>query len=110
MMGTSLVAQKAKSPPVMQEILVQSLGWENPWRREWLPPLVFLPGEFHEQRSLAGYNPRGHKESDMTKQLTLSLFTSLYNLRLLSFTFCSIRFLLQPCDYYKHKIFKNDAL
>jgi len=84
--------------------------WKTLRRREWLSILVFLRGEFHEQRSLAGYNPRGHKESDMTKQLTLSLFTSLYNLRLLSFTFCSIRFLLQPCDYYKHKIFKNDAL
>jgi len=72
MMGTSLVAQKAKSPPVMQEILVQSLGWENPWRREWLPPLVFLPGEFHEQRSLAGYNPWGCTEVDRSEQITLS--------------------------------------
>ena len=26
-----------------------------PWRREWLPTLVFLPGEFHGQRSLVGY-------------------------------------------------------
>jgi len=25
-----------------------------PWRREWLPTPLFLPGEFHEQRSLAG--------------------------------------------------------
>ena len=25
--------------------------------REWLPILVFLPGEFHGQRSLAGYCP-----------------------------------------------------
>ena len=25
------------------------------WRREWLPTQVFLPGEFHEQRNLAGY-------------------------------------------------------
>ena len=25
------------------------------WRREWLPTIVFLPGEFHGQRSLAGY-------------------------------------------------------
>ena len=24
------------------------------WRREWLPTTVFLPGEFHGQRSLAG--------------------------------------------------------
>ena len=34
---------------------------------------VFLTGEFHEQRSLAGYSPWGHKESDMAEQLTLSL-------------------------------------
>ena len=30
-------------------------------------PLVFLPGESHEQRSLAGYGPQGHRESDMTE-------------------------------------------
>ena len=34
-----------------------------PWRREWLPSPVFLPGEFHGQRSLAGYSPWGHRES-----------------------------------------------
>ena len=28
--------------------------------------LVFLPGKFHEQRSLAGYSPWGHKELEMT--------------------------------------------
>ena len=31
---------------------------------------VFLPGEFHGQRSLAGYCPWGRKESDTTEQLT----------------------------------------
>ena len=41
-----------------------------PWRRAWLPTPVFLPGESHGQRSLAGYCPWGHKELDMTKQLT----------------------------------------
>ena len=45
-----------------------------PWRRAWQPTPVFLPGEFHGQRSLAGYSPWGHKESDMTERLTLSLF------------------------------------
>ena len=44
------------------------------WRRSWQLTPVFLPGEFHGQRSLVGYGPRGHKESDTTKQLTLSLF------------------------------------
>ena len=47
------------------------LGWEIPWKREWLPAPVFFPGEFHGQRSLAGYSPWGCKESDMTEQLTL---------------------------------------
>ena len=33
-------------------------------------PPVFLPGESHGQKSLVGYSPWGHKESDMTEQLT----------------------------------------
>ena len=31
------------------------------------PTSVFLPGKFHEQRSLVGYTPWGQKELDMTK-------------------------------------------
>ena len=42
------------------------------WRREWLPTPVFLPGESHGQRSLVGYSPRGHKDSDTTERLTLT--------------------------------------
>ena len=37
-----------------------------PWRRAWQPTLVFLPGESHGQRSLAGYCPKCCKESDTT--------------------------------------------
>ena len=36
-----------------------------PWRREWQPTPVFLPGKSHGQRSLAGYSTWGCKESDM---------------------------------------------
>ena len=39
------------------------------WRRKRQPTSVFLPGEFHEQKSLAGYSPWDRKESDMTKRL-----------------------------------------
>ena len=46
---------------------VQSLGREEPWRRAQQPTPVFLPGEFHGQRSLVGYSPWGHKESDRTE-------------------------------------------
>ena len=38
-----------------------------PWRRAWQPTVVFLPGESHGQRSLAGYSPRGYEESDAIK-------------------------------------------
>ena len=41
-----------------------------PWRREWLPTPISLPGEFHGQRSLAGYNPWGCRELATTEQLT----------------------------------------
>ena len=34
-----------------------------PWRRAWQPTPVFLPGESHGQRKLAGYSPWGRKES-----------------------------------------------
>ena len=40
-----------------------------PWRKKQKPTPVFLPGKFRGQRSLAGYSPRGHKESDTTEQL-----------------------------------------
>ena len=46
-----------------------------PWRREWLPMSVFLPGEFHGQRSPVAYSSWGHKELDRTERLTLALFT-----------------------------------
>ena len=38
-----------------------------PWRRKWQSTPVFLPGESHGWRSLVGYSPRDHKESDMTE-------------------------------------------
>ena len=44
-------------------------GQEDPLERERLLTPVFLSGEFHGQRSLAGYSPWGHKEPDMTEQL-----------------------------------------
>ena len=55
----------------MQETQVQALGQEDALEKEWLPTSLFLPGEFHEQRSLAGYSPWGRKESDMTEQLSM---------------------------------------
>ena len=65
---SSLVAQSVKNLPAMQKTLVRSLGWgDSPGEGNGLPTPVFLPGEFHGQRSLGGYSPRGHKESDTTE-------------------------------------------
>ena len=38
-----------------------------PWRWEWQPTPAFLPWKSHGQRSREGYDPRGHKESDVTE-------------------------------------------
>ena len=38
-----------------------------PWRRKWQLTPIFLPGESHGQRTLAGCRPWGHKELDMTE-------------------------------------------
>ena len=38
-----------------------------PWREAWQPTPVFLPGASQGQRSLGGYSPQGHKESETTE-------------------------------------------
>ena len=40
------------------------------WRRKWQPTPVFMPGKSHGPRSLVGYSPWGHKESDPTQWLS----------------------------------------
>ena len=55
-----------------RHIRCRSESWVGkiPWRRAWRPTPVFSPGESHAQRSLEGYSPKGHKESNMTERLT----------------------------------------
>ena len=51
-------------------VAIVFIALANPFpfrRRKWQPISVFLPGEFHGQRSLGGYNLWGHKESVMTE-------------------------------------------
>ena len=64
----SLVAQLVKNPPAIQETWDLSWVGKIPWRRERLNTPVFWPGGFHGL-----YNPWGHKESDTTERLSLSL-------------------------------------
>ena len=69
----SLLPQTVKDPPCRcrRHRLDPRVG-KIPWRRKWQPTPVFLPEESHGQRSLAGYSPWGHKESDTTGRLTFS--------------------------------------
>ena len=58
-----------KNLPAMQRPRFSPWVGKVPWRRNWLPAPVFLPGESHGQRSLAGYSPWCCRESDMTEWL-----------------------------------------
>ena len=61
---------EVKNSPAMQETQAQSLGQEDPLEKGMATTLAFLPGKSHGQRSLTGYSPWGHKESDTTEGLT----------------------------------------
>ena len=66
----SLVAQMVKNLPAMwQKPRFDPWVRKIPWRKEWLSIPVFLPGEFHWQRSLMGYSPWNIKESEMIGRL-----------------------------------------
>ena len=60
---TPLVAQTVKNLPAMQETCVPSLCWEDPLEKGMTTTPAFLPGEFHGQRSLAGYSPWGRSQT-----------------------------------------------
>ena len=59
-----------KTPPVnagdMRDA-TRFLGQEDPLEEGLAATPVFLPGEFHGQRSLVGYSPWGRKEIDTTE-------------------------------------------
>ena len=69
----SLVAQRLKHLPAMQETWVRSLGQEDPMEKEVATHSSILEnpmdGESHGWRSLVGYSPWGRTESDMTEAI-----------------------------------------
>ena len=70
------MTQMVKNLPAMWETWVQSLSWDDPLEKGMATHSSILPGDFHGQRSLAGYSLLGCKESDQTEQLMLSLSLS----------------------------------
>ena len=69
--GASQVALAVKNLPASAGDIrdVGSSPWVTKisWRKVWQPPQVFLPGESHGQRSLAGYSPWGCTELESTE-------------------------------------------
>ena len=53
----------------IQQTQIRSLGQEDPLSRKRQATPVFLRGKSHGQRSLEGYSPEGHQESDMTEHM-----------------------------------------
>ena len=97
------VAQMVKNLPAMQN-RIQFLGRKILWRREWQSTPLFLPGEFHGQRSLAGYSSWGPRELDTTERLILSLYFSDSYLsgRLNNFQTVSLDCLLLDHNLFSH--------
>ena len=67
-----------KDLSTMQDTWVQSLGQEDSPREEKISTLVFLPGEFHGQKSLVGYSPWGYKELDWVTSFYFDIFAYLF--------------------------------
>ena len=67
--GGSVVKNPPASAGDIRNVGLTPGSKKMPWRRKWQPTPVFLPGKSHGQKSLTGYNPWGHKESDTTERL-----------------------------------------
>ena len=68
-----------KNPPAMQEVWVQSMGQEDPWRRKWQPTSIFLPGKSTWIEEPGGYTPWVVKGSDTTWWLNSNTEKELVN-------------------------------
>ena len=65
--GPSLVAQKVKNLPAMQETQIRSLGWEDPLEEGMATHSSTLAWRIPWTEQAGGYNPWGHKELDTTE-------------------------------------------
>ena len=66
------MAQTVKILPAIWAVWVQSLSQENPLEKEMATHSSILAWRIPWTESLAGYSSWGHKESDVTEQLTLT--------------------------------------
>ena len=74
--------REEKTPPLCETIhSTETLVGKVHWRRKWQPIPVLLPGKSHGQRSLVGYSPWGHQESDTTERAHAMCLSSMENIR-----------------------------
>ena len=59
---------------------VDASAGKIPWRMMWQPTPVFLSGEYHGRRSLAGFSPQDCKESDTAQHIELTIKMHTYNI------------------------------
>ena len=59
-------------------------GRKIPWRRQWQPTPVILPGRSHGWRSLVGYSPCGRKESDTAERLHFHFLSQHFKLLIIT--------------------------
>ena len=64
----------------MQETGVRSLGWEDPLEKGMATIPVFLPGEFHGQKSPVGYSPWGQKSQAWLSDLYFYTWEIIYKI------------------------------
>ena len=74
-----------------------------PWRSKWQPIPVFLPGKSRGWRSLVGYSPQGHKESNTTEWLPFHILASKDRYKI------SIHMLLYRLSLHNRKIMKIES-
>ena len=93
-----LVSQMVENLPAIGETQVRSWVEKIPWRREWLPIPVFLPGDFHEQWSLAACSPWGHRVGHDWATNTLGwLWTDKSKVKVINLMFVNILVCAQSC-------------
>ena len=101
--GSFLAGSVVKNLPAMQETQAQSLGWDDPLKKEIAPHSSILPEKSYGQRGLAGYSPWGHKRvgHDLVTEQQQSICKALKSLMLTTNICQSEHLLVLSWSWYK---------